>query len=42
MGWPDLTLEAETKAARHDFHHEIKQRNKEHWLEFLDDTTTIW
>ena len=42
IGWSNPTLEAETKAARHDFHHEIKRKKKEHWLEFLDDTTNIW
>lgn len=42
MGWSNPTLEAEAKAARHDFHHEIKRKKKEHWLEFLHDTTNIW
>lgn len=41
QGRPDLGLEAATKAARHDFHHEVRRRKKEHWLEFLDNTNNI-
>jgi hypothetical protein len=38
----DISLEAATKAARHDFHHAIKKQKKQHWTEFLDDTKNIW
>lgn len=37
----DIELEMATKRARHEFHHTIKKRKKEHWTEFLDDTTNV-
>jgi ribonuclease HI len=42
QGRRDLNLEAATKAARHDFHHAITKKKKEHWTEFLGDATNIW
>ena len=42
QGSRDVNLEAATKTARHDFHHAIKKRKKQHWIEFLDDAKNIW
>ena len=38
----DDSLEVAAKIARHDFHHAIKKRKKEHWTEFLGESTDIW
>ena len=38
----DANLEAATTTARHDFHHAVKKRKKQHWTEFLDDAKNIW
>ncbi|KAG9801027.1 hypothetical protein KCU95_g29, partial [Aureobasidium melanogenum] len=36
QGRRDDNLEIAAKIARHDFHHAIKKRKKEHWTEFLE------
>ena len=35
-------LETAAKIARHDFHHAIKKHKKQHWTEFLGESTNIW
>ena len=42
QGRRDDNLEIAAKIARHDFHHAIKKRKKEHWTEFLGELTNIW
>ena len=42
QGRRDDNLEIAAKIARHDFHHAIKKRKKEHWTEFLGESTNIW
>ena len=42
QGRRDDNLEVTAKIARHDFHHAIKKRKKEHWTEFLGESTNIW
>ena len=39
QGRRDDSLEVAAKIAKHDFHHAIKKRKKEHWTEFLGDST---
>ncbi|KAI4793235.1 hypothetical protein E4T45_12596 [Aureobasidium sp. EXF-8846] len=42
QGRRDDNLEIAAKIARHDFHHAIKKRKKEHWTEFLGESANIW
>jgi ribonuclease HI len=35
-------LEAEVKAARHRFHHAIRDKKKRHWQAFLEDPENVW
>jgi hypothetical protein len=42
QGRRDDSLEIAAKIARHDFHHAVKKRKKEHWTEFLGESTNIW
>ena len=42
QGRRDNSLEIAAKIAKHDFHHAIKKRKKEHWTEFLGESTNIW
>jgi hypothetical protein len=42
QGRRDDNLEIAAKIARHDLHHAIKKRKKEHWTEFLGDSANIW
>ena len=42
QGRRDESLEVAAKIARHDFHHAIKKRKKEHWTEFLGGSANIW
>ena len=42
QGRRDDSLEVAVKIARHNFHHAIKKRKKEHWTEFLGESTNIW
>jgi hypothetical protein len=41
-GRRDDSLEIAAKIAKHDFHHAIKKRKKEHWTEFLGEPINIW
>jgi hypothetical protein len=42
QGRRDDSLEIAAKIARHDFHHAIKKRKKEHWTEFLGESINVW
>jgi hypothetical protein len=42
QGRRDDNLKVAAKIARHDFHHAIKKRKKEHWTEFLGESANIW
>jgi ribonuclease HI len=42
QGRRDECLEIAAKIARQDFHHAIRKRKKEHWTEFLGESTNIW
>jgi hypothetical protein len=42
QGRRDDNLKIAAKIARHDFHHAIKKRKKEYWIEFLGESTNIW
>jgi hypothetical protein len=39
QGRRDDSLEIAAKIARRDFHHAINKRKKEHWTEFLGEST---
>lgn len=42
QGRPDNSLGIAAKMAMHDFHHALRKRKKEHWTEFLGESTNIW
>ena len=41
-GIPDASAERKAAAAKHRFHHTVRNVRKQHWTEFLDDTTNVW
>jgi len=41
-GYPDAEAERRAVAAKHIFHHSIRQVRKQHWEDFLDDVQNVW